>query len=226
MLIQAEKMAGIGTLAGGIAHEVNNPLAAILTYAQLMQSKIKNGTLTMDKVMEYANKMEKVAMHCKATIQNLLDFSRETKDSEQPLSLPEVIDASISLMFHQLELQNIKFSKEMEDVTILADKNQLMQVFVNMLTNAKDAMPEGGELTIAAQKLDGHVKIVFSDTGTGVSKDDLKSIFTPFFTTKEVGKGTGIGLYMCYKIIENMGGTIEVKSEIGKGTTFTIKLPV
>jgi len=225
-LIQSAKMAAVGTLAGGIAHEVNNPLTGILTYVQLMQSKFKAGTLTTDKVIDYAGMVEDITKHCVTTIRNLLDFSRESKEGAQPQSLSDIIDASGLLMFHQLELQNIKVSKNIEDITITVNKSYLMQVFVNMLTNARDAMPKGGEITISARKINGHADIVISDTGTGIPEADLPLIFDPFFTTKEVGKGTGIGLYMCHQIVKDMGGTTEVKSEVGKGTTFTFKLPV
>ncbi|MBU2559386.1 PAS domain S-box protein, partial [archaeon] len=132
-LIQAGKMAGIGTLAGGIAHEVNNPLASILTYAQLLQTMSKNNSLTEKKTVKYAKEMEKVVKHCKSTIENLLDFSRASDEIEQSLSLANVLEDSVSLIRHQLNLQNVKVVKKCEDATVVGNKNQLQQVFVNLL---------------------------------------------------------------------------------------------
>jgi len=225
-LIQADKMAGLGTLAGGIAHEVNNPLASILTYAQLMQSKAQKGTLTLDGAVDYAARIEGVTKHCKATIQNLLQFSREPREEVGPIPLREAIEAAVSLISHQLELQGIKVTIEGDDdVVVKADRNHIMQVFLNLLTNAKDAMPEGGSINIETHRDGGHIQVAVSDTGTGIAPGDLNRIFEPFFTRKEPGKGTGIGLYLCYQIIEKLSGTIKVESERGRGTRFTIGLP-
>lgn len=224
-LVQAGKMACIGTLVSAVAHEINNPLGVILTYSQLLKGKAEKGKVDVNKVAEYAAKIEEVAKHCRATIQNLLDFSRQSKGDLRAVAVDEVIEASIALLHYKLSSRGIEVLKDVEDCTVVADRNQLMQVIVNLLDNAIDASREGGMINIAAMRDGDHVKITVADSGVGIPKEDLERIFEPFYTTKPPNKGTGLGLYLCDRIIKGLGGQIDVESEVGRGTAFKIKLP-
>jgi signal transduction histidine kinase len=224
-LVQAGKMACIGTLVSAVAHEINNPLGVILTYSQLLKSKAEKGKVDVNKVAEYAAKIEEVAKHCKATIQNLLDFSRQSKGDLRAVAVDEVIEASIALLHYKLSSRGVEVLRDVEDCTVVADRNQLMQVIVNLLDNAIDASREGSVINIAAMRDGDHVKITVADSGVGIPKEDLERIFEPFYTTKPPSRGTGLGLYLCDRIIKGLGGQIDVESEVGRGTAFIIKLP-
>jgi PAS domain S-box-containing protein len=230
---QAEKLSALGELAAAAAHEINNPLAGVLIYCRLLSEKINRQLLDKDKetadlgkeMMATLAKMEQAVTYCANITRGLLDFARESKPNVAPVTLRLVIDNSLALVGSKAKLKNIEIVRE-EDPgikPITADFQQLEQVFVNLIVNAMQAMPDGGKLTIRTRQENDWVTITVQDTGQGIPSKNLPKLFTPFFTTKE--KGTGLGLAISHGIIERHGGTIKVESETGKGTTFTIRLP-
>jgi two-component system, NtrC family, sensor kinase len=222
-LIQSAKLASLGTLAGGIAHEVNNPLTSVLGYAQVLLSSMDNEN--PDRIN--ATEIEKAAVRCKKIIDNLLRFSRQQKISFELVDVNQIIDETLTLIKNQLKNSRINIVKIVPESmpTIIGNIQQLQQVFVNIIINAFDAMPDGGELKIVARDKVDHVEIDFEDTGTGIPPDLIDVIFDPFLTTKPPGKGTGLGLSVSYGIIEKHNGKITVKSEVEKGSVFTVWLP-
>jgi len=236
-LIQSAKMTAIGQLGAGIAHELNNPMGGIMGYAQFMLQKIAKpnfGAEDFTTCKKYLQHIEIEAQRCKAIVESLLNFSRRTKEVK-PLNIKDVIEDTLIIMAHQLTLQNIEIVKQYEEhlAQVEGNPNQLQQVFTNIILNASQAMPKGGELRIAAENiLDGEgrakeVEIRFTDTGCGIAPEHLSKIFDPFFTTKMDWKGTGLGLSISYEIIESHKGKILAVSDgPGKGATFIVKLPV
>jgi len=223
-LIQSEKLASIGELAAGVAHEINNPLGVILGFSQVILKKLTQD----DSLYKPLSSIEREGLRCKKIIQGLLDFSRRSPPMFQPVDLNEVVEAACELIEHQITINNVRMVKGYAPrmPQIQADANQLQQVFVNLIINAYQAMPEGGELRITTRTVGSQVQAIFADTGQGIAPENLKHIFDPFFTTKEVGKGTGLGLSVSYGIIESHSGKIDVDSQVGVGTTFVITLPV
>ena len=226
-LLQTEKMVAIGKLAGGIAHEINNPMTVILGYAQSIVKRIKEG----DPYFVQLKAIEREAIRSKKLIDDLLTFSRSSKAVFEKVSINTAIEGALSLSDVLSKEKNVvierDFAKGLPDV--LANKNQLQQVIINLCTNAVDAVSQVRDSGIINIKtgLDGeYVNIFIKDDGAGIPKSFHRKIFEPFFTTKEVGKGTGLGLSLCYEIIKKHGGEITVESEPGKGALFTIKLPV
>jgi len=226
-LIQAEKLTSLGQMAASIAHEVNNPLAGVLVYTQLLTKKITADKLSKEVALEQLSKMEAELTRSSKLIRNLLDFSRQSTPKLREVNANKVIEQAFSLVGHQAELQCIQVIKELTPSLpkVMADFDQLQQVCANLILNAIQAMPDGGRLTLRTS-LDSNdqVKIEVGDTGCGISEEHLHRLFTPFFTTKSKGKGVGLGLAVAYGIIQRHKGRIEVQSEEGKGTTFTIYL--
>lgn len=239
-LIQTEKMAAVGQLAAGVAHELNNPLGGILGFAQYTYSKMKNKKaqdLTDEEISTYSaylKDIEQQSIRCKKIVQNLLKFSRSsTKVDFEVLSLNAVLDDTLMFVQHQLSMSKVRLKKNLEPSLPKVNGNtgMLQQVFTNIILNALQAMPQGGNLTVST-KITGSfgegkkgVEVAFTDTGFGIPSESLDKIFEPFFTTKKVGQGTGLGLSVSYGIIKEHKGEIKVKSEVGKGTTFIILLP-
>jgi len=224
-LIQSAKMVSLGVMAGGIAHEIRNPLAICSSAAQLLVDSPNDGNLQKKCAMKIYSNIRR-ASH---VIENLLKFARPSGDDFSPVDLNETLEETLSLVEHQMTLQQITLHREFVRTLpmVTGNKNLLQQVFLNITLNAFNAMPEGGELTISTgTNSEGQVEIRFADTGCGISRENLDKIFDPFFTTMPVGKGTGLGLSVSYGIIQQHGGSIEVESELGVGTTFTVKLPV
>jgi len=223
-LIQSEKLASVGELAAGVAHEINNPLGVILGFAQVILRKLPED----DPLRQPLTSIEREGLRCKKIIQGLLDFSRHTMPTFQPVNLNEVVDSACDLFEYQITVNNVRMTKGLAPnmPEIRADANQLQQVFSNLIINAYHAMPKGGELRITTRAVGDRVQAIFADTGVGIAPENLKRIFDPFFTTKQVGKGTGLGLSVSHGIIESHGGKIEVDSQVGKGTTFVVSLPV
>jgi signal transduction histidine kinase/DNA-binding response OmpR family regulator len=223
-LVQAEKLASIGQLAAGVAHEINNPIGVILGFAQLMLKRTPEDN-AMHKPLAT---IEREGLRCKGIVQDLLDFAAQRQPVLSRVDINAVIEAASDLMPHHVNSEKVEVVKGYAPdlPRVLGDENQLQQVFLNIMLNAYQAMPDGGKLRIASRVADGEVYAVFVDTGMGISQENLKRIFDPFFTTKEVGEGTGLGLSISYGIIEQHGGTIEVESEVGVGSTFTVRLPV
>ncbi|MBI2343250.1 MAG: PAS domain-containing protein [Deltaproteobacteria bacterium] len=226
-VVQQEKMAAIGMLAGGVAHEINNPLGGILAFTQLLMREFAKGSAVRSDLEE----IERSALRCKKIVQDLLDFSRVTTGQERgEISLSQVFEKVLGFLKRELLSQNITVAVEIPETlpTVMGDTNRLQQVFLNVLTNAVHALPKGGAITITGMHDETHQRILLSirDTGMGIRSDHLHKLFDPFFTTKEPGKGTGLGLAISYRIIRDHHGTIEVDSREGEGTTFRIGLPV
>ncbi|OGP73053.1 MAG: hypothetical protein A2V86_17195 [Deltaproteobacteria bacterium RBG_16_49_23] len=224
-LIRAGKMAALGELAAGVAHEINNPLTGVLTFSSLILKKLEENhpwKKDMENIVQQTTR-------CRNIVKGLLDFARQRKPDKKEWDIHFLIDRTVTLVENQARFQNIKIVKELKaDMPMLSvDGDQIQQVFMNIIINAADAIGgNGGTLTIKTESHDKIAEISFTDTGCGMSKEHLSKIFTPFFTTKETGKGTGLGLAITYGIVQSHGGDIEVASETGKGSTFRIKLPV
>jgi len=234
-LMEAGKMASIGELSAGVAHEINNPLAIILTERQILLDQAEQYP-TLDEsfrkdLKESLAQMDVQVNRCKRITHNLLRFSRRTKSVIEKVDLNDFIGEIVELMEREAKSSGIKFITELDlDLRpILSDPSQLQQVFLNLITNAIDAHDDRPYGTIRiTTKADGSKKaarIAVADTGSGIPKENLGKIFDPFFTTKPVGRGTGLGLSICYSIVQRLGGTIGVKSELGQGTEFTLELP-
>ena len=228
-LVQSEKLSSLGRLAASIAHEINNPLAGILTYAKLLVRMLEGGELddqTRVTCVRHLKLVQRETERCTAIVRNLLEFARQRPLSLKEVDLSAVLDEAVSLVGHQAKLHGIAINRHVGALPpIQADFGQLRQAFVNIMLNACEAMKDGGTLSISCQPTPGAtgVGLVFSDTGAGIPPDRLAKIFDPFFTTKEMG--TGLGLSVVYGIVERHRGTIDIQSEVGKGTTFTIVLP-
>ena len=224
-LIRSEKLASQGELVAGIAHEINNPLTGILVYSSLIFSDPK---LDPDLKPDLET-IVRETQRCASIVKGLLDFSRETPLQKKPLSLEQVIEEALNLVIHQSLFHDIIITKRYATdlPEVMADHNQIEQVFINLLLNAGQAMTGAGDLTITTGSVPGGGSVFISirDTGCGISEEHLGKIFDPFFTTKDQ-KGTGLGLSVSFGIIANHGGKIGVESEVDRGTTFTVILPL
>ena len=228
-LVQSEKLSSLGRLAASIAHEINNPLAGILTYAKLLVRMLDSGDIdeqTRSTCVRHLKLVQRETERCTAIVRNLLEFARQRPLSLKDVEISAVLEEAVSLVGHQAKLQGITIARRVEPLPLIqADFGQLRQAFVNIMLNACEAMKAGGTLSISCRPTAGSagVELVFSDTGAGIPPDRLAKIFDPFFTTKE--RGTGLGLSVVYGIVERHRGTIGIQSEVDKGTTFTIVLP-
>ncbi|MCG6880609.1 MAG: PAS domain S-box protein [Deltaproteobacteria bacterium] len=232
-VIAQEKLASLGKLSATIAHEINNPLAAVLTYNRLLIKQNRNGRLTSeraDDIARYLDIMESETARCGEIVKNLLAFSRQSRISIENRKMEEIVDRTLALLAHDLGLKGVKVVKHIAPdlPQIQCDFKQMQQALLNVVGNASEAMTEGGTLTMAVEcSPEGRtMEIRISDTGCGIPRTHLKDIFEPFFTTKEEGKGVGLGLSVVYGIVTRHRGAIEVESEPGEGTTFTIHLPL
>jgi two-component system NtrC family sensor kinase len=234
-LMQTSKMASIGELSAGVAHEINNPLAIIGTECQLMRDCAQH-TAAMDPAFaeqfdQSINQINVQIQRCKRITTNLLRFSRRTRSMIETVDLNEFIREVIDLMEREARSSGIKFFAELDDQLppVLSDPSQLQQVFLNLITNAIDAHDDKpyGSITIGTRNApaEGGIRLTVSDSGCGIPYEALEKIFDPFFTTKPVGRGTGLGLSICFSIIRRLGGTVDVASRPGQGTTFTVFLP-
>ncbi|MGB3242624.1 MAG: ATP-binding protein, partial [Candidatus Omnitrophota bacterium] len=226
-LFQSEKLASLGRLVSDMAHEVNNPLQIISGRAQLALIELAEG-LEREKE-EFKNNLTIIMDQCmraKDIIQRLLSFSRPSRGEIKETDINESIEYVAKLVEHQFLLDKVKIVKKYSFSlpTAKVDEKQMHEVFMNLLKNAADAMPKGGKITIFTKPEGDKIRIDFKDTGSGISKDDMRKIFDPFFTTKE--EGTGLGLSVCYGIVRSHGGELRYESEPGKGTTATIILPL
>ena len=225
-IMESERLAHIGQLAAGVAHEINNPLQGIVTYSHLLLER----ATTEDGCRESLQKIVKQANRCRDIIRGLLDFSRQRKPEKRLSKVNRVLEECVSLVDNQALFHNIRIVRRLnQDLPqVLMDPSQIQQVFMNMIINAAEAMNGAGQLTLTTRYVpaDSAVEVEFADTGHGISEEDLDRIFGPFFTTKEVGHGTGLGLAISYGIVQEHKGTITVESQVGQGATFTIRLPV
>jgi len=225
-LLQAEKMASLGKLAAGVAHQLNNPLGGITLYAQLMLEEYSLEEAAQSDLQRILDDAER----CRNTIRELLEFARQTRQEIRLNDLNHALSQTLFLLENQVLFHNIEIVKDLDTSLpkVPSDIQQLNHVFMNIILNAAEAMEGAGRLEIRTlRSRDGHdVIIQIADTGPGIPEEVLPHIFEPFFTTKEEGKGTGLGLSLAYGIIENHSGRIRVSSEMGKGTTFSIHLPL
>jgi two-component system NtrC family sensor kinase len=225
-LVSSEKMASLGKLAAGIAHEINNPLGGILIYASLIMEDLGEG----DPRWQDLSRIVQEASRCKDIVKSLLEFARQTEPKMEPTDINRAITDVLFFLENQALFHNIHIIKRLDPAlpSPHANAGQLKQVFMNIIVNAAEAMNGSGTLTIATSVVPSRksISVEFTDTGEGIPEENLTRIFDPFFTTKDVGKGTGLGLATSYGIIESHGGKIAVKSKVGQGSTFTIELPV
>jgi signal transduction histidine kinase len=225
-LLQAEKMASLGKLAAGVAHQLNNPLGGITLYAQLMLEEHQLAEAAESDLRRILDDAER----CRDTIRELLEFARQTRQEIRLNDLNHALSQTLFLLENQSLFHNIEIVKELDASLpkVPSDIQQLNHVFMNIILNAAEAMEGEGQLRVRTlQSEDGSDFIIqISDTGPGIPENVLPHIFEPFFTTKEEGKGTGLGLSLVYGIIENHDGRIQVWSELGKGATFSIYLPL
>jgi two-component system NtrC family sensor kinase len=224
-LIQKEKLASVGQLAAGVAHEINNPLGSVLLYADILRKE------TPDDNAQQRSDLEMIineAQRCKVIVNDLLNFSRQNEVMAQETDLNAILDELVDEAGKQEIYSQVQLIPELEPdlPAIQADPLQLRQLFLNLMNNAAEAMPEGGRLTVRTRRgpSQGFVTAEVEDTGIGIPESNMKKLFTPFFTTKPIGKGTGLGLAIIYGIVKMHRGQIKVRSQPGKGTTFTVVL--
>ncbi len=228
-LVRSEKLSSLGKLSASIAHEINNPLAGILTFAKLIVRILEQGPpdeATRKAAVKHLLLVQRETERCSAIVRNLLDFARERPLALKDVNVNLVVDEAVQLLHNQIQIQNVALERRLAPVPMVdGDFGQLRQACVNVIMNACDAMPRGGKLVITSGLVEGGrwVETAFQDTGPGIPPDHLAKIFDPFFTTKE--KGTGLGLSVVYGIVERHGGEIDLQTELGKGTRIAIRLP-
>ncbi|MBI5054988.1 MAG: GHKL domain-containing protein [Nitrospirae bacterium] len=221
-LARYEKLAPLGRLAAGTAHEINNPLTSISLNVQMLRDELEG--MDNHEIRRRVDSIEKNTDRVAAITKDLLQFSRITEPVQKPVNIHTVIDEALSLLKNKL--RNVIVHKTLLNVSnVMGDAVQLTQVFINILTNSIQAIPESGHINIECSHSDSWVKIKIADTGTGISQENLLKVFDPFFSTKEVGSGTGLGLSLCYGIINQHNGEIDIESREGLGTTVTVRLP-
>jgi signal transduction histidine kinase len=223
LLLRTEKLSSLGQMAAGIAHEINNPLANASLISQTLTARLKGNGAANDMVEKLAA-IEKNIDRAAVIAQELLLFSRQKETEKMSLDINAIIQGSLTLLGYRLK--NIDLRQDLTPVpAVMGDRGKLEQVFINILSNSLEAMPEGGRLTVASSEKNGLIEVRLSDTGTGIAEENLPRIFDPFFTTKEIGEGTGLGLSICYGIIKQHGGEIEISSTERQGTTVVVTLP-
>jgi len=225
-LLQSEKMASLGKLAAGVAHQLNNPLGGITLFAKLVLEEYE----LEEGAREDLQRILKDAQRCRDTVKELLEFARQTRQEMRPHDINQAISRTLFLLENQAIFQNIDIEKNLApDLPLIpSDIQQLNHMFMNIILNAVEAMEGKGKLTLKTTLSSNRERLLIeiSDTGPGIPEDILPQIFEPFFTTKEEGKGTGLGLSLVYSIVENQGGSVTARSQPGEGTTFLIELPL
>ncbi|MBU2444468.1 MAG: cache domain-containing protein [Bacteroidetes bacterium] len=241
-IMESERLAIIGQLAADVAHEINNPLQGIVAYSHLLLEKMPGENLSKESASLLVWQVKKIvtqANRCTDIIRGLLDFSRQRKPHKKPSNVNLILQECVSLVENQAMFHNIQIIRDFKEnlPPVAIDHSQIQQVFMNMIINATEAMDGNGQLTLATrlesaspasqgEPVEEFIEVEFTDTGHGINEENLERIFDPFFTTKEMGHGTGLGLAISYGIIKEHEGTISVQSEVGKGTTFVVRLPV
>ncbi len=233
-LLHQDKMSSLGKLSASVVHEINNPIAGILNLIMLMKRIVAEDVIRekeIDQFKQYLDLMENETRRTSRIVSNLLAFSRQSKMAPKRLSINQLIDKTLFLNSNLLKIDGVKVETKLDPdlPDLLGSEDQLQQVFMNLVSNAAEAMePRGGKLTIETRHLlrEDKLKIKFKDTGHGIPEDDIPKLFEPFFTTKKKGKGVGLGLSVAYGIIREHEGSIYVKSKVGQGTTFQVKLPL
>lgn len=233
LLLRQEKLASLGRLAAGLAHEINNPLSSVAGFAEALQRRAQSERLKgldeFQDVSEYLAFIQEEVARASAIVRRLLDFARQREPSFEVLDLSSLIRDTVALIRRQAAVANKRIALDIAPglPPVQADRQMLQQLMLNLVTNALDAIDGEGEVWISALSTPEHVEVLVRDTGCGIPPEHLAKVFDPFFTTKEVGKGTGLGLAICQGIMEQHGGSIEVRSDgVGKGTTVAICLPM
>jgi signal transduction histidine kinase len=221
-LLLTEKLAALGQLAAGVAHELNTPLASISGYAEEL-SEIARGD--GEKIRKYTETIRTQTERCKGITQSLLNFARTREFRMQPVDVNALLREAIDYLRFKKRSESLEIASDLRaSMPVQADPGQLLQVFLSILINAADAIEGGGTIRVRSDSADG-VRIVIADSGCGIPPENLKRVFEPFFTTKGPGKGTGLGLSLSYGIVKQLGGSIDLRSEVGKGTEVAIALP-
>lgn len=229
---RAEKLAAVGRLAAGIVHEINNPLATIAACAEALEQRIDEGAFeesdSAEDLSQYMGLIKSEAFRCKTITTGLLDFSRVRTGERILTDIGEIVRSAANLISHQKRGDQIAIEIDLASdlPQVNADGGQIQQAVIALATNGIDAMPDGGTLAFRVFAKGNRVCVDVEDSGVGIPQENMSKIFEPFFTTKEVGKGTGLGLAVCYGIISEHGGRLSVRSNVGKGTTFSIVLPI
>ena len=227
-LTRSERLASIGRLAAGVAHEINNPLTGVLTFAHMLLRDAPEGSPQREDLQTIID----ATIRCREIVRGLLDFSRQSEPHKRLSDLNDVLREALALTQNQARIRHVRIVEELyPDLPhLVIDTNQVQQVAVNMIVNAIDAMPDGGDLTARSRVVEDEdsrsVEFEVSDTGCGIPEGNIEHVFDPFFTTKPTGMGTGLGLAIAYGIVAEHGGQIGVSSEVGRGTTITVRLPV
>jgi signal transduction histidine kinase len=228
MLVQAHKLKAVGTLTAGVAHELNNPINNIMLTAETLREDYEG--LPDEERLDMVNDLVAQSERAQKIVRNLLDFARESEIESEAHEIQDLIEDTLRLATNQIKLAKVKIKGDLAPnlPPVYGDRQQLEQVFLNIVLNALDAMPNGGALSIACNNTSDRelVSVEFTDTGIGIPEQRVSDVFNPFYTTKPDAKGTGLGLSVSLGIIRQHGGDIEVKSEVGKGTTFSVFLPV
>lgn len=226
-LVQMEKMAATGRLAAGVAHEINNPVSIIQNRLEVLLEDIR-ARRDVPEMDAHLSMMHKHAERISKIVSRLLSFARKSTTVKSTLHLDTVLAGVLLLVKKEIEKRGVSLTTEIPENLgpVTGNSTELEQVFINLLVNAMDATRPKGEISLRARQLDGYVSVEVSDTGHGITPENMNRIFDPFFTTKDVGVGTGLGLAITYRIVEDHGGKIEVTSPAGSGTTFTLTFPV
>jgi PAS domain S-box-containing protein len=225
-LYLTDRLASLGEMAAGIAHELNNPLTGVVALSQLL---LESGV--PPEIKDDLEAISSEGQRAASVVRNLLSFARSHTLSAQPVEINSIIDQVLKLRAYEHRVNNIEVVTHLASnlPEIVADRFQMQQVFLNIVLNAEQAMIEShnrGSLTVTTERIEGNIKISFADNGPGIPQDIINRIFDPFFTTKEVGKGTGLGLSICYGIVSKQGGRIYAESQLGQGATFIVELPI
>jgi two-component system NtrC family sensor kinase len=231
-LVQSDKLAALGKMAAGVAHEINNPLAVIIQKTGWMEDLLLEEDFRNSKnIEEFRNSISKIEEHverARKVVHNMLGYARRMEPRSEDVDINETIKQTITLLANYARINNIEVHTALgPELPIIAnDQAQLQQVFFNLISNAIDAIEKEGSIEVRSERFDSEIHVHIQDNGPGIPQDQQRKVFDPFFTTKASGKGTGLGLWVSYNIIEKMGGTISLQSEVGKGSTFTVKIPI